>query len=244
VIKRRTRLFAPLYHDRKEEGGNFAVKLPNVRNSSWFNALSDAGSFASACAMRLLYHDGNQSGYFDMKNFQPHKALSWFSASPRKVICRNRKVPKYAERLPVRRFAVRQAKKVVHACPVKLSQGNQRGTGNIQGPAFIPGIGRLADAEQLRQLLLGQIMVFPQISNMLIQDPHPIRKLRGSLCELPSSYTEEEKKAIFIRNNWFITASKLCRAGGYGKKEANIGMSRQTFRLKERKSPRMGAFSV
>ena len=45
-----------LYHDCKAEGSNFAEKLPNMQSLSWFNVLSGAGSFASACAVRLLYH--------------------------------------------------------------------------------------------------------------------------------------------------------------------------------------------
>jgi hypothetical protein len=69
-------------------------------------------------------------------------------------------------------FTVSQSQQVIHTGFIKLSQGNQGGTGNIQSAALISGVGRLADIKQFCNLLLRQVVIFSQIFNVLIQYPH------------------------------------------------------------------------
>ena len=68
----------------------------------------------------------------------------------------------------VRPLLVGQPQEIVHAGSVKLSQCSYHFQRIVQGTRLILGIGILFDVEHLRNLLLRQIPVDPQISDALI----------------------------------------------------------------------------
>ena len=74
--------------------------------------------------------------------------------------------------LPSLRPVVGQIQQVIDTDFVKTRQRDQGRGGNIQRAAFVAGIGCLTDMEQICKLLLGQICVLPQVSNVLTQCAH------------------------------------------------------------------------
>ena len=61
----------------------------------------------------------------------------------------------------VRLFAVCNAQKIIRGCFIQGSKCNQHIHGNLSAACFVLGIGVLSDVQIIRNLLLGEIVVFP-----------------------------------------------------------------------------------
>ena len=67
---------------------------------------------------------------------------------------------------------IRPTKQIIHADVIKIRQFDQDGGGNIIGSCFIFGVARLRHSQHFRYLPLGQVIIFPQLSNPSIQAYH------------------------------------------------------------------------
>ena len=65
-------------------------------------------------------------------------------------------------------FLIYSAKEIIRSCFVEISKFEQNSGGNIVFTGFIFGITGLGHSQHLGNLLLGQIMIFPQIADSTV----------------------------------------------------------------------------